>query len=197
MLTRLSTYKYHIMRYSEIVLYESATLEEALLYEAFMANLMKMVGNKLNQQVSNVTNAVTAAQVLYKVMSKPEYTETATFLLKKAIKIKLKTMEDGPLKQAVSSKFPPGRSAKDFLKGLVIICVLNAVGVAKDTIKAQALDTITNSIVNIDNIVAQILSASTGGIGTVISTLGIANTILFQVLSDINEKITTATAAAA
>ncbi len=185
------------MRYSEIVLYESATLEEALLYEAFMANLVKMAGNKLNQQVSNVTNAVTAAQVLYKVMSNPTYTETATFLLKKAIKTRLKDLEDGPLKQAVLSKFPPGRSAKDFLKGLVMISVLNAVTMAKGTVQAQALETITNSVVNIDNIVTQILGASAGGIGTVFTSLGIANTILFQVLSDINAKIATIPAASA
>ncbi len=197
MLSSLSINKYHIMRYSEIVLYESATLEEALLYEAFMANLVKMAGNKLNQQVSNVTNAVTAAQVLYKVMSNPTYTETATFLLKKAIKTRLKDLEDGPLKQAVLSKFPPGRSAKDFLKGLVMISVLNAVTMAKGTVQAQALETITNSVVNIDNIVTQILGASAGGIGTVFTSLGIANTILFQVLSDINAKIATIPAASA
>lgn len=197
MLSSLSINKYHIMRYSEIVLYESATLEEALLYEAFMANLVKMAGNKLNQQVSNVTNAVTAAQVLYKVMSNPTYTETATFLLKKAIKTRLKDLEDGPLKQAVLSKFPPGRSAKDFLKGLVMISVLNAVTMAKGTVQAQALETITNSVVNIDNIVTQILGASAGGIGTVFTSLGIANTILFQVLTDINAKIATIPAASA
>jgi hypothetical protein len=180
------------MRYSDLILYESTTLEEALLYEAFMANLVKMAGDKLNQQVSNVSNAATAAQVLYKVMSKPEYTDTATFLLKKAIKTRLKNLDDGPLKQAVLDKFPPGRSAKDFLKGLVMISVLNAVAVAKGAVKAQVLDTISDSILNIDNIVTQILGASAGGIGTVFSTLGIANTILFQVLTDINAKIASA-----
>ncbi len=177
------------MRYTEIVLFEADSLEDALLQEAFMANLAKMIGTKVNQQVTNVSNAATAAQVLYKVMSKPEYTETATFLLKKAIKTRLKDLEDSPFKQAVISKFPPGRTGKDFLKGLVMICVLNAVTLAKDTLKAQALGTITDSIINIDNLVTQILGASTGGVGTVFQTLGVANAILFQVLTDINAKI--------
>lgn len=183
------------MRYTEIILFEADSLDDALLQEAFMANLVKMVGTKINQQVTNVSNAATAAQVLYKVMSKPEYTEIATFLLKKAIKTRLKNLDDGALKQAMSTKFPPGRTGKDFLKGLVMICVLNAVTMAKDTVKTQALDTVTDSILNIDNIVTQILGASAGGIGTVFSTLGIANTILFQVLSDINAKIAATPAA--
>lgn len=183
------------MRYTEIVLFEADSLEDALLQEALMANLAKMVGNKINQRVSTVTNAVTAAQVLYKVMAKPEYTEIATFLLKKAIKTRLKNMEDSPLKQAVSSKFPTGRTGKDFLKGLVIICVLNAVTMAKDTIKAQALGTITNSVLNVDNLITQIVGAGAGGIGTVFQALGIANDILFQVLTDINTKIASVPAA--
>jgi hypothetical protein len=180
------------MRYTDIVLFEAETLEEALLYEAFMSNLVKLAGDKINQQVTNVSNAATAAQVLYKVMSKPEYTDTATFLLKKAIKTRLKNVDDGPFKQAILNKFPPGRTGKDFLKGLVIICVLNAVNVAKGTITAQVLDNVTDSILNIDNLVTQILGASAGGIGTVFQTLGIANTILFQVLTDINSKINAA-----
>lgn len=180
------------MRYTDIVLFEAETLEDALLQEAFMSNLVKLAGDKINQQVANVTNAATAAQVLYKVMSKPEYTDTATFLLKKAIKTRLKGLDDGPLKQAMLNKFPAGRTGKDFLKGLVMICVLNAVNVAKGTIKAQALDTITDSILNVDNLVTQILGAGAGGIGTVFQTLGIANTILFQVLTDINSKINAA-----
>ena len=180
------------MRYTDIVLFEAESLEDALLQEAFMSNLVKLAGDKINQQVANVTNAATAAQVLYKVMSKPEYTDTATFLLKKAIKTRLKGLDDGPLKQAMLSKFPAGRTGKDFLKGLVMICVLNAVNVAKGTIKAQALDTITDNILNLDNLVTQILGAGAGGIGTVFQTLGIANTILFQVLTDINSKINAA-----
>lgn len=177
------------MRYTEIILFEADSLDDALLQEAFMANLVKMVGNKVNQQVSNVSNAVTAAQVLYKVMSKPEYTETATFLLKKAIKTRLNELDDSPFKQAVISKFPPGRTGKDFLKGLVMICVLNAVTMAKDSLKAEAIGTITSGILNIDNLVTQILGASAGGVGTVFQSLGVANAILFQVLTDINNKI--------
>jgi hypothetical protein len=177
------------MRYTEIILFEADSLDDALLQEAFMANLVKLAGDKIGQQVSNVTNAATAAQVLYKVMSKPEYTDTATFLLKKAIKTRLKNLDDGPLKQAMLNKYPAGRTGKDFLKGLVMICVLNAVAVAKSAVTAQALDTVTDSILNIDNIVTQVLGASAGGVGTVFQTLGIANTILFQVLTDINSKI--------
>ena len=177
------------MRYTDIILFEADSLEEAMLYEAFMSNLVKLAGDKFKSQVTNVTNAATAAQVLYKVMSRPEYTEVATFLLKKAIKLKLKNMEDGPFKQAVSDKFPPGRTGKDFLKGLIIICVINAVSIVKDAAKAQALDAVTNSILNVDNLVTQILGASTGGVGTVFQTLGVANTILFQVLTDISVKI--------
>lgn len=180
------------MRYTDIVLFEAASFEDAILHEAFLANLAKMVGNKAKDQVTVVTNAVTAAQVLYKVLSNPQYTETATFLLKKAINTRIRSLTDGAFKQAIINKFPEGRTAKDFLKGILLISVLNTVLAAKASVQAQIIDSIKSKILNVDALVTQLLGAGAVGLSAVFQALGVGNAVIFQVLTDINTKIVNA-----
>lgn len=180
------------MRYTDIVLFEADTLEDAILHETFITNLAKMVGVKVKEKVSVVTNAITAAQVLYKVMSDPHYTESATFLLKKAINTRLRSLGDSPFKQAIIAKLPQGRTSKDFLKGLLIVSVLNTVLAVKDTVQSQLIDTLKSKILDIDSLVMQLLGSAAGGLSVVCQALGIGNTVIFQVLTDINTKIVNA-----
>lgn len=177
------------MRYSEFSKTPSATLEEALLYEAFLNDLAKSVGNKAMGHVAVVNNAATAAQVLYKVCSNPQYLETATFELKRAIKGKLKMMPEGKLKAAIISKFPDGRSIKDFFSAMALISVINTVALGKSLVQDQAINSVINNIVNLDALIGQMLSAGAAGLGVAFKALGVGNTVLFSILTDINKKI--------
>jgi hypothetical protein len=177
------------MRYNEFSLTPASTLEEALLDEAFLNDLAKTVGNKAMGQIAVVNNAATAAQVLYKVCSNAQYLETATFELKRAIKTKLKTMPDGKLKSAIVSKFPQGRGIKDFFAAMALISVINTVSLTKGMVQDQAVSNIIDSVVNLDALIGQLLSAGVGGLGMVFKALGVGNAVLFSVLTAINKKI--------
>lgn len=174
------------MRYQE---FSNITLEEAIVNEAFINDLAKMVGNKAKEQVSIVNNTMTAAQVLYKVCSNQAYLESMTFELKRAIKQRLRQLPDGALKNAIISKFPKGRGLRDFFAALVLVTVLNSVAAAKGMIRDQALDTIVNNIVNLDALIGHLLSAGAGAFGAMFKALGVGNTVLFSVLTDINKKL--------
>lgn len=174
------------MRYHE---FSKTTIEEALLQEAFLNDLAKMVGNKAKEQVTVVNNTMTAAQVLYKVCSNQRYLESMTFELKRAIKQRIKQLPDGKLKQAIIDKFPQGRGLKDFFAALVLVSVINTIAASRNMIKDQVLDTIVNNVVNLDALIGHLLSAGSGALGAVLKGLGVGNTILFSVLTDINKKL--------
>ncbi len=177
------------MRYSEFSNAPAATLEEALLHEAFLNDLAKTVGNKAIGHIAVVNNAATTAQVLYKVCSNPQYLETATFELKRAIKAKLKNIPEGKLKAAIVSRFPQGRGIKDFFISLALISVINTVALGKNMVQDQAINSVINNIVNLDALIGQLMSAGVGGLGVVFKALGVGNAVLFSVLTDINRKI--------
>jgi len=181
------------MRYNEFSKLPAPTLEEALLYEAFLNDLAKSVGNKAIGHIAVVNNAATTAQVLYRVCSNPQYLETATFLLKKAVKTKLKNLPEGKLKAAMVSKFPQGRGIKDFFASLALISVINTVALGKSMVQDQAINGVINNIVNLDALIGQLLSAGVGGLGAVFKALGVGNAVLFSVLTDINRKIENST----
>lgn len=177
------------MRYSEIADLQGVTLEEAMINEAFLNDLAKMVGNKAKQQVTVVNNTMTAAQVLYRVCSNQSYLESMTFELKRAIKNKLKNLPDGRLRKAIISKFPQGRGLKDFFTSLALVAVMNSVEAGKDLLKDQAMNTIINNVVNIDALIGHMLSAGSGALGAVFKALGVGNTVLFSILTSINGKL--------
>lgn len=177
------------MRYNEISHVGATTLEETIINEAFLNDLARMVGNKAKEQVAVVNNTMTAAQVLYKVCSNQQYLESMTFELKRAIKQRLKALPDGRLKSAVVAKFPQGRGMKDFFAALALVSVLNTVTASRNMIKDQVLDTIVNNVVNLDALIGHLLSAGSGALGAVFKGLGVGNTILFSILTDLNKKI--------
>ena len=175
------------MRYAEIT--NAQPLEEQILDEAFLNDLAKMIGNKAKERVTVVNNAMTAAQVLYKVCSNQAYLESMTFELKRAIKQRLKQLPEGRLKQAISSKFPAGRGLRDFFAALALVSVLNMVSASRNMMKDQILDTIINNVVNLDALIGHLLSAGSGALGAVFKALGVGNTVLFEILTDLNKKI--------
>lgn len=177
------------MRYCEFSRTSAATLEEALLDEAFLNDLARSVKNRAIGQVTVVNNAATTAQVLYKVCSNPQYLETATFELKRAIKSRLKQMPEGRLKAAIIKKFPQGRGIRDFFASMALICVINSVALGKGMVQDQAINAIIDNVINLDALIGQLLSAGAGGLGAVFKALGIGNAVLFAVLTDINKKI--------
>lgn len=177
------------MRYYEFSHLAESNLNETLLNEAFLDSVKKAIGNKVTQQVSNVTNTASALEVMYKVISDPKYLETTVFELKRSIKNKIKSLPDGQFKKAVIAAFPQGRGLRDFLKGLLLVSVINVVIAAKGAVKDQAMETIISNVVNLENIIGQLINIGISGLGPVMKSLGIANVILFQVLADINNKI--------
>ena len=65
-------------------------ISEDMICEGLMDSIRQYVGDKVTNAVSVVNNTASAMIVIYKVASNPEYLDTITFLLKKAIKQKIK-----------------------------------------------------------------------------------------------------------
>lgn len=175
------------MRYHE---FSKVSLNEDIINEAFLDSLVKAVGNKAKEQISIVNNSATAAHVLYKVCSNQQYLTTMVFELKRSLKSSLKNMPDNKVKKVIISKFPNGRTLKDFFVALSLVCVVNAINQTKAMVQDQAIESVVNNLLNIENLIGQMISVGFNGIGMVMKSLGIGNAILFSVLTDINKKIT-------
>lgn len=178
------------MRAYEIVGLNEGYLTEEMLIEGFVDSLARAVGNKVQEQITVVNNTATAMVVLYKAVSNPQYLETITFLLKKQIKTNLKQFPDGPFKQAIVKVFPQGRGLKDFLKALLLEATVKGVMKAGKLAKAEALDQIKDQVLNLESLLG--LAANGVGIFQVLKALGIANEVLFEMLTYLNTKIMTA-----
>lgn len=180
-------------------------ISEDMICEGLMDSIRQYVGDKVTNAVSVVNNTASAMIVIYKVASNPEYLDTITFLLKKAIKQKMKALGSNPIIQklmmAVRKVFPTGRGITDFIKAIFLVSILNVLGMAaakaKDWIKSQVEDGIkqflsvaANKVVSLDAIVGAMTNAN--GIFGLLSALGIANEVLFEILDYMNKKIVNA-----
>ncbi len=170
-----------------------------------MDSIKQIVGDKISSTVTVVNNTATAMVVIYKVASDPKYLDTITFLLKKAIKQKIKSLGTNPLIapliKAMWAMFPKNRNVQDFLKALFIVSILNVIGMAmakaKDWIKGQVEDQLvsfiksaTAKVMNLDSLIAAMGNAN--AIFGLMAALGVANEVLFRILDYMNDKIITA-----
>lgn len=170
-------------------------LNEAVLREAFLDSITKYLGNKTQEAVTNVNNFASSMQVLYQVISDPAKLDTVTFLLKKRLKLIIKSMPPAAakLKQYLLAVFPEGRTLKDFFKALLLVA-LGRAGTAiamqlKDMGQETALNPILIAIQQIPSIVLEILTQGIGVIANALQTLHIGNALWFEVLNQINQKI--------
>lgn len=176
-----------------------------LLCEGLMDSIRQYVGDKVSDTVKVVNNTATAMTVIYKVASTPSYLETITFLLKKGIKQKIKALGVNaftkPLMEGISRMFPKGRGIVDFIKALFMVAILNVIGMmatkVKEWVLGQVQDTVVEfiktaaaKVLSLDSIVASMSNAN--GIFALLSALGIANEVLFEVLDYMNKKIVNA-----
>lgn len=180
------------MRYHEIQpqgsnLYE-AILTEAELREGFLDSIRQKIGQVIDKQVTNVNNMATALSVIYHVISNSEYLETATFLLKKAVKEKVKQIQSDTLRKAIARVFPSGRGMKDFLVALCLVGLINSVIQGAIAIKDNIVDSIKDSLIKIPNLLGTTLDVS--GLTSILNSLQIANDIFFELLTKIHKKIT-------
>lgn len=175
------------MRAYEIVGLNEGYLTEQMLIEGFVDSLARAVGNKVQEQITVVNNTATAMVVLYKAVSNPQYLETITFLLKKQIKTNLKSFPDGTFKQAIVRMFPQGRGLRDFLMALLLEATVKGVMKAGKLMKAEALDQIKDQVLNLESLLG--LASNGVGIFQVLKALGIANEVLFEMLTYLNNKI--------
>lgn len=147
-------------------------------------------------------------QVFYKIGTNPEYLETVVFLIKKDIKQKLKALGDGPImtkfRQFVMRLYPDGRKLLDFIKCCIICAALKMVrglvdkfdsakkvgGEIVDNIKDKAKEVVgelINKMTGLDQMISSLSQAS--GVFTILQGLGIANDLLFELLTNVNKKI--------
>lgn len=188
------------MRYYEIVGLNEAILTESMLREGLLDSISKTIGDQVNKKVTVVTNAATALQVIYKVVSNSQYLESMAFEIKRSIKRKLKIMADGTLKQAVSRMFPDGRNLKDFIIGVCLVGVMNSLGKAlswaKDAAQGAAMDQVKDAasglvkkVLNLDGMISTATGAT--GLMGIFKALEIGNDVLFELLTAINRKLET------
>lgn len=181
---------------------------EDLLLEGWLDSVKKSLGNKVDQAVTTVTNTATALQVFYKIGTNPEYLDTVVFLIKKDIKQKLKALGNGPImtkfRTFIMSIYPDGRKLLDFVKCCIICAALKLVGklVEKydsakkiggevvDNIKDKAQEVVgglVQKMTGLDQMINSLTQAS--GVFTILQALGVANELLFELLSNVNRKI--------
>lgn len=181
---------------------------EELLLEGWLDSVKKSLGDRVDKTVNVVNNTTAALQIFYKIGTNPEYLESVVFLLKKDIKQKLKALGDGPImtkfKQFVMKIYPEGRKLLDFVKCCIIATALKfakglvekfqsaakAGSEAVNGIKDQAQEVIGNLIskmANLDTMVDSLTQAS--GVFTILKSLELANDLLFELLTNINKKI--------
>lgn len=186
----------------------SAMEEDALINEGILDSIKSAIGSRVDQHISVVRNTAQALQVLYKVGTDPKYLETAAFLLKKTANGILKALGTNPvadmIRQAVSKVWPQGRNLLDFIKTVVIVGALNlvqtlvekargaldAVGQAKDAAKEKVVGLILEPIkklVSVESALDRLTSAS--GIFTILKSLGVADQLIFNDLTQVNKKI--------
>lgn len=181
-----------------------SSLNEEMLMEGWLDSVKKALGDKVSQGVTAVNNTIAALQVFYKIGTNPQYLESATFLLKKGIKNKLKYLDGGQattaLKNAVIKAYPQGRGLVDFIKGCMIEAVLQAYGKISDTVSSaknmtkdgldQAKDKIfdwAKDMSGLDSMISSMTGAN--AIFMILRGMGIASDLLFSTLSTINQKI--------
>lgn len=176
-------------------------LTEAMLREAFLDSVAKYLGDKVKEPVKHVNNMTGALQVLYRVISDPKQLETVTFLLKKRLKLIIKSLPPlaNKLKEFLSYAFPNGRGLGDFFKTLLLVAVGRA-GAAlmvqvKDVGQDAILDPILQAITQIPTMAGTILSGGISMLLNVLQALEIGNALWFDVLNQINLKIAAATTA--
>lgn len=181
---------------------------EDLLLEGWLDSVKKSLGNKVDQAVTVVNNTASALQLFYKIGTNPEYLDTVVFLIKKDIKNKLKALGDGPImtkfREFVWKIYPEGRKLLDFVKCCIICATLKLVGglVEKynsakkvgteiiNNVRDQAQEIVgglIKNMVGLDQMVGSLTQAS--GVFAILQGLGVANELLFELLTNINKKI--------
>lgn len=178
------------MRYHEICPHDDLfeqILTEDMIREGFLDSIRQKVGQAIDKHTTNVNNMATALTVIYKVVSNSEYLETATFLLKKAVKDKVKQIQSDVLRKAIAKIFPEGRNLKDFLVALCLIGVINSVIEGAIAIRDNVVESIRDSLIKIPNLLGANLDVS--GLTSILNSLQIANNIFFELLTKINKKI--------
>jgi len=180
----------------------STTLSDDLLLEGLFDKTKQFLGNKAQEVVTVVTNTTQAMQVLYKVFSNAEFLNTATFLLKKMLKQKMKLITAPALKSIIVSKFPQGREVKDFIITLIFTCVSNAwlkkfqgaISISVDQIKDQITDYIVQQLRDIYTWIPKFADPSMifTALGIITKVLNVSNEIILQPLAYINQKIVAA-----
>ncbi len=173
-------------------------LTEEALREGFIQSIVQKIGEKVAEPVTTVTNAASAMQVLFKIASDRNWLDTCTFLIKKGIKAKLKSMAAYPflngLGQLITRIFPQGRDVKSFLIAVVISVVMNSVMMAyskvTNALKDEFSALVTNTLKTMANI--DTLIGSVPGIDVLFKVIGmlqVADELLFKLLNDAYAKI--------
>lgn len=187
------------MRYTELFLTEDA------IREGFLDDITRAIGDKAAETVTVVNNTRSAMQVMFKVASDQHWLETVTFLLKKSIKTKLKSFSTSPLfrnfVEAINHVFPRGQTAKDFVIAIVLVTAINGlyyfIDQVREKLQNQSVEQIktyvadlTKGLVSVPNLIGSVPGADV--VFKIVDGLKLANTLLFEVLAAINEKIANA-----
>ena len=174
---------------AESIIESTEILTEEMLREAFLQSLQQKFGAAIQQPIKTVIDVKTALGVLYKVASNQQYLDTATFELKRALKRQVSQIKNLKLQQTINSKWPQGRTLGDFFKALILYAISKSASVATNLTTDQAADFIINQVVNIEQLVGNVIATAGGSILSVLKGLKIADTLFFEILTYINNKI--------
>lgn len=171
---------------------ESFLIEDQALMEGFIDNLTKIAGNAVKQPFTTVSNSSQGAAVIVKAMTNPTYLDTLTFLMKKYIKNSMKEIKSPQVLSVINRIFPAGRTAKDFVKALFLLPIVNLIKVSLHASGEQITDTIKDyltKITSLDQLVNTFLSQGFSTITSILSTLKLTNVMFFDILNMLNKKI--------
>lgn len=174
------------MRYSEII------CEQQSLEEGFLDSVSNAVANVAMRPIRAVNNAMTSLVVIKNVISDAKICESVCFILRKKIIQMIKPFPK-MVGDALWKLVPKGYALMDFIGMLILMPAATFIATqVKNLVGDTVTDTIQNlveKLTDLRSICSQIISTGANGLFSAFQALGLADDLLFQTLTAVNEKL--------
>ena len=187
------------MRYYEICP-SDAVLTEGEVTDRILNGLRTQIGRQAREKVELVSNTKTAAVVLYRVISDPDYAARAFKLLRRTFREKVRALPKGRYRRTLLAQFPSAStmSTTAFIKALCVVAIMSGVTKARaltvNQVMDQGLDYAVDRLLSLNSALAM-LTAGTS-LFQLFNVLHVGNEVLFHLLTEIAHTIDVEAAAA-
>jgi len=178
------------MRYHEIC-GNDPVLTEGQVLSTILNGLKSQIGKQAHEKIELVSNTRTAAVVLYRVLSNPDYAAKAQKLLRRMFKEHLRKIPKGRYRRALLAQYPTASGATSVIKALCIAAIMAGVTKARsltvNQIVDQGVDFAIDKLLSLNSALSMV--ATGVGIFQIFNVLHVGNEVLFHLLTEIAEAI--------